>query len=168
MSRIKINFKPINPKKKMNPSQFVLEWAKVVEKEARIHENMLKRVTNAFRNPTHKPKYRRTVTTDKKFGQRIIVGEMRAAGKIVYWLNHGTKTRFATMSVGYRSGSRPRVLGFRQPRGRVLYVSRKKPRYGIYPRRWTDEIVRRRKGKFEANVRKVTSKAARKIWKRKL
>lgn len=57
-------------------------------------------------------------------------------------LNRGTKKRYATMSRDFRAKTRPRNFKAGRGSGRLLYVSRRRPRPGIAARDWTGTLAR--------------------------
>jgi hypothetical protein len=62
---------------------------------------------------------------------------------IYYFLNFGTRVRYATMSDDWQSKTVPRLIASRQGSGRVLYVRTDRPRPGIKARHFDEEIAKK-------------------------
>lgn len=65
------------------------------------------------------------------------------ARKKWWWLDQGTKDRYATMTKDFKPKTEHRVIGSKAGRGGVAYVSVHVPRPGIQAREWNDEIKKR-------------------------
>lgn len=64
------------------------------------------------------------------------------------WLNEGTRVRYATMSKNWRSKTSPGSFRSGAGRGRMLFVSRRRPRPGIQARDWTGKLTKQRRQPF--------------------
>jgi hypothetical protein len=80
--------------------------------------------------------------------------------KIYLFLDEGTKVRYATLSRDWQSKTTPGIIGSGPGRGRVLFVSKKRPRPGIKARRFTPTIQSRRKRPFQQAMLAATKKGA--------
>jgi len=76
------------------------------------------------------------------------------------WVDRGTRIRYATMSGDWKSKTRPGVMASYGGRGRVLFVSRKRPRPGIVARNFTDTITRRMQARAAPTVRDALNQAS--------
>lgn len=91
-----------------------------------------------------------------------IIGRYFTSNKIVKFLDEGTKVRYATMSADWVSKTTPRFIGSGFGRGRVLFINKKRPRPGIKPRHWTDEIKKATLPLFRAEAKAAYARAAKK------
>lgn len=80
--------------------------------------------------------------------------------KIYKFLDEGTRVRYATLSKDWQSKTKPGIIGSGPGRGRVLFVSKKRPRPGIEARRFTQIIQSRRKRPFHRSMIKAMRKGA--------
>lgn len=79
------------------------------------------------------------------------------------WLDQGTRVRWAIMSRGWRSKTRPGYLTSYKGAGRVVAVGKRRvrrPRPGIKAREWTPTIQKRRTPKFKKRMIEAHRKAA--------
>lgn len=76
------------------------------------------------------------------------------------WVNRGTRIRYATMSKDWKSKTKPNVIASYAGRGRVLFISRKRPRPGIVARNFSDIITRRIQTRAAAFVRDRLNEAS--------
>lgn len=76
------------------------------------------------------------------------------------WVNHGTRIRYATMSKDWKSKTKPNVIASYAGRGRVLFISRKRPRPGIVARNFSDIIMRRIQTRAAGYVRDKLNEAS--------
>jgi len=79
-----------------------------------------------------------------------------------FWLDRGTKVRYATMSLSFRAKTQVGNLSSGSGRGGVLFVNKKRPRPGIKARGWTILIVRRWTPRFKRNMEGAMGRAAKK------
>ena len=80
--------------------------------------------------------------------------------KIYKFIDEGTRVRYATLSKDWQSKTKPGIIGSVPGRGRVLFVSKKRPRPGIEARRFTQIIQSRRKRPFQRAMIKAMKKGA--------
>jgi hypothetical protein len=73
--------------------------------------------------------------------------------EIYFYVSGGTAVRYATMSPDWQSKTAPGRLSAGSGRGRVLYVSRNRPRPGIEARKFDEQIVKKEDKPFERAVR---------------
>ena len=76
------------------------------------------------------------------------------------WVNEGTRVRYATMSADWSSKTKPNVIASYRGSGRMLFVSRKRPRPGIKARNFQDIILRRVQARAANSIREALSKAS--------
>lgn len=76
------------------------------------------------------------------------------------WINRGTRVRYATMSKDWASKTKPNVIASYKGAGRVLFVSRKRPRPGIQARNFTDIIMRRVQARAAGRMRDALNEAS--------
>jgi len=76
------------------------------------------------------------------------------------WVDRGTRVRYATLSRDWRSKSKPNVIAAYAGRGRVLFISRKRPRPGIVARNFTTTITMRLQPKVARYVCDVLNQAS--------
>lgn len=75
--------------------------------------------------------------------------------EIYFFVSGGTRVRYATMSPDWRSKTQPGRLAAGAGRGRVLFVSRRRPRPGIEARNFDDQIVEKEDKPFERAVQEA-------------
>lgn len=76
------------------------------------------------------------------------------------WVNRGTRIRYATMSKDWRSKTKPNVIASYAGRGRLLFVSRKRPRPGIQARNFSTIILTRIQARAANRVRDALNQAS--------
>lgn len=76
------------------------------------------------------------------------------------WINKGTRIRYALMSKDWKSKTKPNVIGSYRGHGRVLVISRKRPRPGIVARNFSDIILRRMQARAAGYVRDYLNQAS--------
>ncbi len=86
--------------------------------------------------------------------------------KIYYFLDQGTKVRFATMSKDFKPKSTPGWIGSGPGAGQMLYVNTERPRPGIESRRWTEVIYERRRTIAVTNLSQIVTDEVSKYWRR--
>jgi len=79
-----------------------------------------------------------------------------------FWLDRGTKVRYATMSRNFRAKTQVGNLSSGAGRGGLIFVNKKKPRPGIKARGWTVLIVRTWTPRFKRLMGTAMSAAAKK------
>jgi hypothetical protein len=160
---VKIIMRTITPKS-MNVRQYEDKLRKVVKEETEIVERMYMRVSRGFSAPP--PKYKKTVRKQPSRGG-VIVGTTSTDDRRMVNLDRGTKKRWAVMSQDFRPRTTPRTLGIKGRQGRSVIRGRTamtqrgiSARPGIEPRKWTDEIGKRREPMFENKMRRAMKLAA--------
>lgn len=68
--------------------------------------------------------------------------------QIYQYIDFGTRVRYATMSRDFRPKTVPNMIGSQQGRGRVLYISRRRPRPGIQARNFSRVIQKKWQDQF--------------------
>lgn len=76
----------------------------------------------------------------------IIVGVL---DEIFNFLDKGTRVRYATMSKDFSSKTKPGRLSSTTGRGKLMFVSKRRPRPGIKARNWTPKLQERATRKFQ-------------------
>lgn len=78
------------------------------------------------------------------------------------WLEEGTKVRYATMTPDFQPKTQAGVLGSSKGRGKKAFVDKRKPKPGIKPRGWTEQIIKEKRLPQTMNerVQKALEKAA--------
>jgi hypothetical protein len=76
------------------------------------------------------------------------------------WVNKGTRVRYAFMSKDWKSKTKPNVLASFKGRGRVLFISRKRPMPGIQARNFTDIVMKRVQARAANKVREALNEAS--------
>lgn len=84
------------------------------------------------------------VVSDKRF-----VIEVSTDNEIYYYVSHGTRIRYATMSQDFVSKTQPKVIPSRRGRGGMVFVSKRRPRPGIKGRKFDKQIKEKRKPAFK-------------------
>ena len=105
---------------------------------------------------THKPQFEQMIGLDSE-AATVLVG---TDDKIYKFIDEGTRVRYATLSKDWQSKTKPGIIGSGPGRGRVLFVSKKRPRPGIEARRFTQIIQRQRKRPFQRSMIKAMQKGA--------
>lgn len=79
-----------------------------------------------------------------EFGISAPTKQSRVIGtsdKPFIFIDQGTKVRYVTMTRGFKAKTRPGFVGSGAGAGGVLFFSKKKPRPGIVPRRFSEIIA---------------------------
>lgn len=92
----------------------------------------------------NKPDFDTRVTAS----QNKITGEESTDNEIYFYVSHGTRIRYATMSSDFVSKTRPKAIPSRRGRGGVLFVNKNRPRPGIRGRKFDKQIKDKRKPAF--------------------
>lgn len=157
---VKIFIKTIKAKS-MNVKQYGDKMEKAIRSETDIFERMYMRVSKGFSAP--RPKYKKTFK--RQFTR--MVGTTSTDDRRMVNLDRGTKKRWAVMSQDFRPRTTPRTLGIKGRQGRSVIRGRRamtqrgiSARPGIEPRRWTDEIAKRREQPFLNKMRRAMKLAA--------
>lgn len=105
---------------------------------------MIKDFNSTVKDWKHKPdfKEKKTVSADR------FTVEVSTDNKIYFYVSHGTKIRYATMSSDFISKTRPKVIPSRRGKGGMLFVNKKRPRPGIRGRKFDKQIKDKRKSAF--------------------
>lgn len=133
--KIDANFKgqgALHPDKFFNPKA-VQRAERAAELEAKNEAiRLLQKTVTTWKNP---PRFY-AVKTQQGFS-------IWASDKRWFWLDQGTKVRYATMTPGYTPKSKVGVFYSYQGAGRVAYVSKRRPHPGIEPRGWSSKVLER-------------------------
>lgn len=108
-----------------------------------------------------KPEFAQAVSLAGGGPQLLIVVQGPGAKKW-FWLDKGTKVRYATMSADFKSKTVPRVLDSRAGKGRRLFVNKKRPRPGIEARMWTELIAKKWRRPFKQRMESAMVSGAKK------
>lgn len=76
------------------------------------------------------------------------------------WVNKGTRVRYALMSKDWKSKTKPNVIASYRGSGKMLFVSRKRPRPGIVARNFSDIILKRVQARAAGYVRDYLNQAS--------
>jgi hypothetical protein len=81
--------------------------------------------------------------------------------EIYGYLDQGTRVRYATMARGYRPKTSPGRIGSRSGGGKVLFISRRRPRPGIAPRHFSKVIHKKWQDEFPTILQRAISSEVR-------
>lgn len=95
-------------------------------------------------------------------GPTLLIVVQGAGAKKWFWLDGGTKVRYATMSPDFKSKTVPRVLDSRAGKGRRLFVNKKRPRPGIEARMWTEMIAKKWRRPFKKRMEEAMVRGSKK------
>lgn len=95
-------------------------------------------------------------------GPHLLIVVQGAGAKKWFWLDKGTKVRYATMSPDFQSKTIPRVLDSRSGKGGRLFVNKKRPRPGIEAREWTEMIAKKWRRPFKKRMEEAMVRGAKK------
>lgn len=134
---------------------------KVMEEEAKVHRDLLRKTTAKWTGT--KPQFRSSIIAGPT--QLSIesgpYGKNGEGYKKWWWLEAGTKIRWAVMSSKWRSKTRGAWLGSRKGRGRVVIFGKRAmmrrniaARPGIEPRNWLAEVNKERSRKFKGRLQR--------------
>lgn len=166
-----IRFKAIRPRK--TPAyrdNIEREVHEALEEEGEITLRLFERTTRTW---VSKPEFKIEVEKPPYKGTG---GIRRASVKVFtddptyFFLNYGTRIRWAIMSSDFIPKTTPRIIGSKVGAGGVVVVGRKymqahniPPQPGIQAREWTTEINKRRSKQFhkkmDAAIRRGASRA---------
>jgi hypothetical protein len=130
---------------------------KELQREAKIQIRMFQKTVRTWQS---KPDFEYEIDVN----DNVIQATVFTNDKIYYFLDRGTRRRFATMTKGFVSKTQPGVIGSRVGIGGRAYVNRRVPRPGIEPRRWTDTIFDRRRSIFIKRISQTGSKEVMRYW----
>lgn len=82
----------------------------------------------------HKPVFEREIKRTGFGNAFTIVGTVSTDDEVYGYLNYGTSVRYATMTKGFASKTKPGRISARAGSGRLAYVSKRRPRPGIKAR----------------------------------
>ena len=140
-------------------AKFDLEFALAmladgVQTEGETEQKEYEKTTRTWRRkPKHELEFSQTKAEIKAMN--------RTNDKIYFFLHDGTKVRYAVLSSDWQSKTTPRILNSGPGRGKVLFVSKKRPMPGIKAREWTDVIIRKRKQPYQKNMENIMKTIAR-------
>jgi len=80
---------------------------------------------------------------------------------IYFYIDEGTKVRYATMSPDWQSKTEPDVVGTFPGKGRRLFVNKKRPRPGIKARNFTKHIAKTTQKELARVTKNALARAAR-------
>lgn len=125
-----------------------------VQTEGETQQKLYEKTTRTWGNkPDHELEFSQTKAEIKAMNV--------TDNRIYFFLHDGTKVRYAVLSPDWKSKTTPGILGSGPGRGKVLFVSKKRPMPGIEARKWTDVIVRQRKRPYKQNMEKIMVTIAR-------
>lgn len=76
-----------------------------------------------------------------------------------YWLDEGTRIRYATMTKGFRAKTRKGFIGSVKGKGKMLFVNKQMPRPGIKGRKFTIAIRKKWEPLFKKHMATALEKA---------
>jgi hypothetical protein len=161
-----LEFKPIPKRKlKFNIKGRSKELRRALEEEGRVHKKMLRLTTRRWTGK--KPQFvsKTIVSPTKLFVATAPRGKYPPRGQsgaAKWWyLEEGTRVRWALMSSDWRSKTRKAKLRSYSGGGKVLIAGRRAmtkrnigPRPGIDPRNWRAEVIRLRSRKFKGRLQR--------------
>ncbi len=123
------------------------------------HVTQREKVIATWNNET--PSWLRQVDQDGPFKLHMFVFMTgHAFGmKKWYWLDQGTKIRFATMTKNFKAKTRPRIISSTAGRGHRVYVSRRRPRKGIEKREFDLTVNERLTKRLDGRIDTVLKRA---------
>lgn len=101
----------------------------------------------------------RKLTGDTVSLEVVLTGSDMAIKKW-FWLNRGTRVRYAILSSDWQSKTTPGELDSGEGSGRVVRIDMNNPQPGIEARGWTKIIVAKFKGKYYARMQKAMRRGA--------
>ena len=123
--------------------------------DARVGDFASGELTDDF-NETQKTFRRKfDVETQDKSSRSRVAYDAFIDEPIYFFLSGGTAVRYATMSPDWKSKTQPGRLGAGAGRGRVLFVNKRRPRPGIKPRKFPEQIVKKEERPFERAVKEA-------------
>ena len=84
---------------------------------------------------------------------------IQTTNEIYFYIDKGTKVRYAIMSKDFLAKSQPRVLGSRIGRGGVVFISKKHPMPGIEARQFDEVISQKWQPLYTSVVQGIISQA---------
>lgn len=69
-----------------------------------------------------------------------------------FYLNYGTKVRYAVMSDPFAPKTKEGWLGSGAGKGKMLFISKKHPMPGIKPRKWNSALARKWSKQYKARI----------------
>lgn len=90
-----------------------------------------------------------------------ISGDYTTSDAVYGYLNDGTRIRYATMTPNFSPKTRPGRVNAVAGSGGLAYVSKKRPRPGIKPRKFDELVVKGTKNSFEKAAERAIAKSAR-------
>lgn len=128
-------------------------------KDKMMHEakGIKRSFQDSVRNWRHDVSFNVDIGIDYSLG--AVVMDIYTDDPIYYFLDRGTRVRYATMDREFRSKTKPGRIRSGMGAGNPdpIYVNRGVPRPGIEARRFTDMIYKRRIGKFQDAMRQVSN-----------
>lgn len=144
------------PKTKFQAARFVKLVQDAIAEEVSVEAKA--NVDKTIATWNHKPSVVVEVTAR---GARIMVGSVQAGRKkkpIWKYLDEGTAHRYATMTPGFRSKTRPGYLVSYAGAGHKAYVNTKIDRGPIEARGWSQKIRERGQKSIRAGIRDAVRK----------
>lgn len=145
------------------PTLLVQPMMQILEKEL---EASMKHTLSDFEQTTQswrgdKPKF--VLQKRPKSGSKLSIVVLVNGGKGKdkwWWLEKGTKVRYATMSDPFVAKTKPGRLASYAGTGRMLFVNKKFPRPGIKARKWIEVIQKRQQPNLTKAMQAAMKKAA--------
>ena len=146
---------------KFNLQSISKDLRAAMEKEGKEHQRLLKRTIRTWVG--EKPEFKTTITVGpvQLTSSTDPTGSQKGVDKW-WWLEAGTRIRWAVMSRNWRSKTRRANLSSYRGRGNVVIAGRKAmqkrgiaPRAGIKARNWRAEVVKIRSRKFKGELQRV-------------
>lgn len=164
----------IGRKKRLEAKEIRLELLNELRKEGRLHVRELKKTTATWKGI--KPNFESLVGLTRNGDLSVLTGPTGPMFGVLkwFWLDQGTKIRWALMSKDWRSKTRRRELASHPGQGKAVLRGRRAmlaagigPQPGIEAREWTNMLTEQRKRPFIRNTRQAIKRGARKIWRNK-
>ena len=145
---------------KLNDAVFRLEFLNEMRKAGTAVRRDYQRTVSSWNG--EKPKFEQLVSLAGG-GPTLVIEVTGGHGADKwFWLDKGTKVRYATMSMNFRAKTSVGSLSSGSGRGGLLFVNKKRPRLGIKARGWTVIIVKLWTPRFKSRMELAMRTAAKK------
>jgi hypothetical protein len=164
--------KTIKPKR-LQIKEIRFEILNALRKEASFHRKELKKTVRSWSPP--RPSFESAISTAG--GHLAVLTSPRGTRMAVKkwnWADRGTRYRsiharrspYMTFQVGYQPRTRPRHFSSRRSRNFGRWVRVKTVRsHRIRPRRWTEELNKRRRRPFTKRIFRALERGSRKLYR---
>lgn len=163
--------KTIGRRKKADAKEIRLQILNELRKEGRRQVRELKKTIETWKGV--RPGFDFLVGLTRDGHASVLTGPVGPKFGVLkwFWLDQGTKIRWALMSRDWRSKTTRRSFSSRPGEGRAVLRGRRAmlaagigPRPGIEAREWTNLLMENRKRPFQRNMGKAVRRGTRKFW----